>query len=63
MSADVMANGYDSHEHVLRPRPRKPLHSQVEQISRMSSASDVADSGANNLLIPDNVSITSGLTR
>ncbi|KAF7560792.1 hypothetical protein G7046_g3333 [Stylonectria norvegica] len=39
-SADVMANGHDHHDHVLRPRPRKPQHSQVEQVFRMSSSSD-----------------------
>ncbi|KAI9155186.1 putative sterol O-acyltransferase 2 [Paramyrothecium foliicola] len=37
-SADVMANGHsNNHDHVLRPRPRKPQHSQVSQISRLSS--------------------------
>lgn len=37
-SADV-ANGHahDAHDHVLRPRPRKPQHSQVKALSRMSS--------------------------
>lgn len=39
-SATGMANGHDHNDHVLRPRPRKPQHSQVSQVFRMSSASD-----------------------
>lgn len=61
MSADVMANDYDAHEHILRPRPRKPQHSQVEQVSRMSTLSDTAADGF--LGVSDNASTTSGLTR
>ncbi|CAM1502782.1 Fc.00g075580.m01.CDS01 [Cosmosporella sp. VM-42] len=57
-SADVMANGHDHHDHVLRPRPRKPQHSQVSQVLRMSSASD-ADG---HLTIDDTSMTVSGTT-
>lgn len=61
-SADVAPNGAsDGHDHVLRPRPRKPLHSQVKALSRMSS--DEVD-GVQQLSVPpaENGS-TSGMTR
>jgi sterol O-acyltransferase len=63
--ADVMANGHSTgahqgdHDHVLRPRPRKPLHSQVSQVSQASSAD--GDSHGNILAVPD-AGIASGTT-
>ncbi len=33
--ADVLANGRDN-DHVLRPRARKPVHSQLSNLSRSS---------------------------
>lgn len=56
-SADVMANGYDQHN-VLRPRPRKPQHSQVSQVSRMSS-----HDGDGLLTTPMETGTASGMTR
>ncbi|KAF4466678.1 sterol O-acyltransferase [Fusarium albosuccineum] len=53
-------NGYaGEHDHVLRPRPRKPQHSQVSEILRMSTASD-----GDGHLMPDSASLgtASGLT-
>ncbi|KAH6889797.1 MBOAT, membrane-bound O-acyltransferase family-domain-containing protein [Thelonectria olida] len=56
-SADVMANGHSNdHDHVLRPRPRKPQHAQVSQF-RISSASD----GDGHLVPGDGLS-NSGMT-
>ncbi|KAF7542451.1 hypothetical protein G7Z17_g11560 [Cylindrodendrum hubeiense] len=55
-SADVTANGHaNDHDHVLRPRPRKPQHSQVSQF-RISSASD--GDGHLTLTQPDGISAT-----
>ncbi|KAM5356510.1 hypothetical protein ACJ41O_003156 [Fusarium nematophilum] len=61
-SVDTMPNGNgyaNDHDHVLRPRPRKPQHAQVSELLRMSAASDI-----DNHLMPDNASTgtTSGLT-
>ncbi|KAF4983441.1 hypothetical protein FZEAL_1170 [Fusarium zealandicum] len=61
-SVDVMANGNghaNGNDHVLRPRPRKPQHSQVSEILRMSTASD-----QDGHLMPDNASTgtVSGVT-
>ncbi|KAJ4329071.1 Sterol O-acyltransferase 2 (Sterol-ester synthase 2) [Fusarium piperis] len=61
-SIDTATNGNayaGDHDHVLRPRPRKPKHSQVSEILRMSTASD-----DNGHLMPDNLSTgtASGLT-
>ncbi|KAH6994963.1 MBOAT, membrane-bound O-acyltransferase family-domain-containing protein [Ilyonectria destructans] len=60
-SADVTATGHaNDHDHVLRPRPRKPQHSQVSQF-RISSASD--GDGHLTLTQPDGLSATtSGMT-
>lgn len=61
-SADVTATGHaNEYDHVLRPRPRKPQHSQVSQF-RISSASD--GDGHLTLTQPDGLSATtSGMTR
>ncbi|KAI6778507.1 sterol O-acyltransferase-like protein [Emericellopsis cladophorae] len=40
-SADLVANGVDRHDHVLRPRPRKPQHSAVRALSRASSGENM----------------------
>lgn len=40
-SVDVMANGHEQ-ANLQRPRPRKPQHSQVSQLSRMSSNEHLA---------------------
>ncbi|KAH6975395.1 MBOAT, membrane-bound O-acyltransferase family-domain-containing protein [Ilyonectria sp. MPI-CAGE-AT-0026] len=60
-SADVTATGHaNEYDHVLRPRPRKPQHSQVSQF-RISSASD--GDGHLTLTQPDGLSATtSGMT-
>lgn len=62
-SIEALPNGNGhagDHDHVLRPRPRKPKHSQVSDVLRMSTTSD-----GEGHLMPDNVSIgtASGLTR
>lgn len=62
-SIDALPNGNGhagEHDHVLRPRPRKPKHSQVAEVLRMSTAED-----SEGHLMPDNVSTgtASGLTR
>ncbi|KAF5027645.1 hypothetical protein F66182_241 [Fusarium sp. NRRL 66182] len=61
-SIDALPNGIghaDNHDNVLRPRPRKPKHSQVSEVLRMSTASD-----GEGHLMPDNASTgtPSGLT-
>ncbi|KAH7198537.1 MBOAT, membrane-bound O-acyltransferase family-domain-containing protein [Fusarium flagelliforme] len=61
-SIEALPNGnghVGDHDHVLRPRPRKPQHSQVSDVVRMSTTSD-----GEGHLMPDNVSIgtASGLT-
>lgn len=61
-SIETLANGNGhagEHDHVLRPRPRKPKHSQVSDVVRMTSTSD------GEHLMPDNASTgsASGLTR
>ncbi|KND91795.1 putative sterol O-acyltransferase 2 [Tolypocladium ophioglossoides CBS 100239] len=53
--ADVVANGRD-HGHGLRPRLRKPQHSQVSQLSRKPSAEGDAQ------LVPGETDTTSGMT-
>ncbi|KAI5458511.1 MBOAT, membrane-bound O-acyltransferase family-domain-containing protein [Mariannaea sp. PMI_226] len=56
-SADVKARSHgNDDDHVLRPRPRKPQHTQVSQF-RISSASD----GDGHLVPGDGIS-TSGMT-
>ncbi|KFH41980.1 sterol O-acyltransferase-like protein [Hapsidospora chrysogenum ATCC 11550] len=52
-SADVLASSgaaprENSHDHVLRPRPRKPQHAQVSALSRMSSAEGETTETANH---------------
>ncbi|KAL4726903.1 Sterol O-acyltransferase 2 (Sterol-ester synthase 2) [Fusarium chlamydosporum] len=61
-SIEALPNGNGhagDHDHVLRPRPRKPKHSQVSDVLRMSTTSD-----GEGHLMPDNVSTgtASGLT-
>lgn len=58
-SADVAANGHanNNHDHILRPRPRKPQHSQVSQLSRASSDGD------GHHLTPTEGATASGMTR
>ncbi|RGP60384.1 sterol o-acyltransferase [Fusarium longipes] len=61
-SIEALPNGNGhagDHDHVLRPRPRKPKHTQVSDVLRMSTTSD----GEGHLL-PDNASTgtASGLT-
>ncbi|KAJ4263074.1 Sterol O-acyltransferase 2 (Sterol-ester synthase 2) [Fusarium torreyae] len=61
-SIDALPNGNGhagDHDHVLRPRPRKPKHSQVSEVLRMSTASD-----GEGHLMPDTASTgtASGLT-
>ncbi|KAF4971033.1 hypothetical protein FSARC_2046 [Fusarium sarcochroum] len=61
-SIDALPNGNGhagDHDHVLRPRPRKPKHSQVSDVLRMSTASD-----GDGHLMPDTASTgtASGLT-
>ncbi|KAH7141320.1 MBOAT, membrane-bound O-acyltransferase family-domain-containing protein [Dactylonectria estremocensis] len=60
-SIDAAANGHaNDHDHVLRPRPRKPQHAQVSQF-RISSASD--GDGHLTLTQTDGLSApTSGMT-
>jgi sterol O-acyltransferase len=48
------------HEHVLRPRPRKPQHSQLRQLTRM--ASDESDDKT-HLATPLENGHASGATR
>lgn len=62
-SIDPLPNGnghVGDHDHVIRPRPRKPKHSQVSEVLRMSTAED-----SEGHLMPDNMSTgtASGLTR
>lgn len=61
-SADILLPNGDTHDHVLRPRPRKPQHSQVTALTHM--ASDETDGISGQHLSPavENGS-TSGLTR
>lgn len=59
-----MVSGVDhdpEHEHVLRPRPRKPQHSQLRQLTRM--ASDESDDRTTHLATPLENGHTSGATR
>ncbi|KLP20231.1 acyl-CoA sterol acyltransferase [Fusarium fujikuroi] len=61
-SIDPLPNGNGhagDHDHVIRPRPRKPKHSQVSEVLRMSTAED-----SEGHLMPDNLSTgtASGLT-
>ncbi|KAF4960944.1 hypothetical protein FGADI_594 [Fusarium gaditjirri] len=61
-SIDPLPNGNGhaaDHDHVIRPRPRKPKHSQVSEVLRMSTAED-----SEGHLMPDNMSTgtASGLT-
>jgi sterol O-acyltransferase len=64
-STGAMANGHavhqqnGDHDHVLRPRPRKPQHSQLSNVSNLSDT-DFASVGA--LHVPENGTV-SGLTR
>ncbi|KAH7309591.1 MBOAT family protein [Stachybotrys elegans] len=55
--ASTAVNGHaPDHDHVLRPRPRKPMHSQVSQLSRLSSAD------ADGLFPPPQEGTASGMT-
>ncbi|KAK5995956.1 putative sterol O-acyltransferase 2 [Cladobotryum mycophilum] len=73
LAADVVANGNGHHthhednhnhnhshddDHVLRPRPRKPMHSQVSQLSHMTPI----DGDGQHLSLSAEASIGSGLT-
>ncbi len=51
---ESLPNGVHDDDHVLRPRPRKPLHTQVSQLSVGSAGS--------NLDGPENGTAT-GMTR
>lgn len=51
-SADTASNG--AYDHVLRPRPRKPVHSQLSQIS--------SELGNGHLEVPQS-GYTTGMTR
>lgn len=59
-SETAAVNGHhdNDHDHILRPRPRKPKHSQVSELVRAHSSSAV-----NGLLNPSGDGIASGLTR
>ncbi|KAK0636258.1 MBOAT, membrane-bound O-acyltransferase family-domain-containing protein [Bombardia bombarda] len=58
-SADVLDAAAD---HVARPRPRKPLHTQLSQLSQISNAADLnLNLNLNGLRLPDEGSgMTSG---
>ncbi|RFU73278.1 sterol o-acyltransferase [Trichoderma arundinaceum] len=64
-STDVLANGHShldynyDHDHVLRPRARKPLHAQVSQVSRASST----DGDSQHLSLPGENGVGSATTR
>lgn len=47
-----------NHDHILRPRPRKPQHAQVSGLAREHSSSS-----ANGLLVTPGEEIHSALTR
>ncbi|KAK0652018.1 MBOAT, membrane-bound O-acyltransferase family-domain-containing protein [Cercophora newfieldiana] len=60
-SADALGEG----DHIARPRPRKPLHSQLSHLSQISNASDLSLNGAspplhNTLELPPETTTTSG---
>ncbi|KAI1266668.1 MBOAT-domain-containing protein [Xylariaceae sp. FL1019] len=40
-STDIQLNGNGHHDHVLRPRPRKPQHSQVSELARQHSNTSI----------------------
>lgn len=57
-----LASGADhEHDHVLRPRPRKPQHSQLRQLTRM--ASDESDDKTHLTATPLENGHASGATR
>lgn len=65
-STDVVANGHShdfeysySEDQVLRPRPRKPLHTQVSQLSAASST----DGDSQHLSLPSENGAGSATTR
>lgn len=67
-STDVVANGHShdseytstyNQDHVLRPRPRKPLHTQVSQLSAASST----DGDSQHLNLPGENGAGSATTR
>jgi hypothetical protein len=67
-STDVVANGHShdfeytstyNQDHVLRPRPRKPLHAQVSQLSAASST----DGDSQHLNLPGENGAGSATTR
>jgi sterol O-acyltransferase len=65
--ADITAsNGHGGHhhnsqddDHILRPRPRKPQHSQLTQLTRLSSDGD----STHLAVTPDAGGGASGMTR
>lgn len=65
-STDVVANGHShdfeygyTEDHVLRPRPRKPLHAQVSHLSAASST----DGDSQHLNLPGENGAGSATTR
>lgn len=65
-STDVLANGHTHDfeynfvpDHVLRARPRKPVHAQLAQVSRASST----DGDSQHLSLPGENGAGSATTR
>lgn len=56
-STNVELNG-GAHDHVLRPRPRKPQHSQVSELARQSSNTSI-----NGMLETPHAELASTVTR
>ncbi|GAP92635.1 putative MBOAT family protein [Rosellinia necatrix] len=57
MSSTNIDPNDSTHDHVLRPRPRKPLHSQVSELARQTSSSSV-----DGLLDTPHLELASNLT-
>ncbi|KAI1330095.1 MBOAT-domain-containing protein [Xylariaceae sp. FL0255] len=61
-STNIETNGNGAHDHVLRPRPRKPQHSQISSLARDHSSTSV--NGLLDAASPDlaGSGVTSGRT-
>ncbi|RBQ66547.1 hypothetical protein VDGD_21662 [Verticillium dahliae] len=60
-ATDTHTNGHTNtpvHEHVLRPRPRKAVHSQLSTVSNVSETSSTGDASSYRSALAE-----SGMTR
>jgi sterol O-acyltransferase len=56
----TMATASDTHDHILRPRPRKPQHSQLSELVREHSNGPASAGGT---VTPPVDGLASGMTR